>query len=70
MPPCLKTHVGIKSEAGDYTAKTLNGDDLGKITAMVYIMTKNAVKSRHKNPLPNPNYYLVLDDGCNALGFE
>ena len=50
--------------------KSLNGDDLGKLTAMVYIMTKNAVKSRHKNPLPNPNYYSVLDEGYSTFGFD
>ena len=50
--------------------KSLNGDDLGKITAMVYIMTKNAVKARRNNPLPNPYYYSVLDEGYNAFGFD
>ena len=30
--------------------KSLDGDDLGKLTAMVYIMTKKAVKARRNNP--------------------
>ena len=50
--------------------KSLNGDDLGKITAMVYVMTKNAVKARRNNPLPNPYYYSVLDEGYSEFGFD
>ena len=50
--------------------KSLYGDDLGKLTAMVYIMTKNAVRARRKNPLPNPYYYSVLDEGYSTFGFD
>ena len=50
--------------------KSLNGDALGKLTAMVYIMTKNAVKARRKNPLPNPYYYSVIDEGYSAFRFD
>ena len=50
--------------------KSLNGDDLGNLTAMVYIMTKKAVKARRNNPLPNPYYYSVLDEGYKAFGFD
>ena len=50
--------------------KSLNGDDLGNLTAMVYIMTKKAVKARRNNPLPNPYYYSVLDAGYKAFGFD
>lgn len=47
-----------------------NGDDLGKLTAMVYIMTKKAVKARRKNPLPHPYYYLVIERGYSAFRFD
>ena len=50
--------------------KSLNGDDLGKLTAMVYIMTKKAVKVRRNNPLPNPYYYSVIDEGYSTFGFD
>ncbi|MBQ3450040.1 MAG: gamma-glutamylcyclotransferase [Synergistaceae bacterium] len=50
--------------------KSLNGDDLGKLTSMVYIMTKKAVKSRRKNPLPHPYYYLVIERGYSAFRFD
>ena len=42
--------------------KSLDGEDLGELTAMVYIMTSRAVNSRFANPLPSDYYYFVLFD--------
>ena len=50
--------------------KSLNGENLGEITAMVYIMTANAVKNRSKNPIPSEYYYSVLDNGYKNFGFD
>ncbi len=50
--------------------KSLNGEDLGEITAMVYIMTDNALKNRRENPIPSEYYYYVLDNGYNDFGFD
>ena len=49
---------------------SLDGQDLGKITAMVYIMTKKAVEARSTNPLPSKYYYSVLFAGYKTFGFD
>lgn len=49
---------------------SLDGQDLGKITAMVYIMTKKAVETRSTNPLPSKYYYSVLFAGYKTFGFD
>ena len=49
---------------------SLEGKDLGKISAMVYIMSKKAVQDRSINPLPSKYYYSVLYAGYKAFGFD
>ena len=49
---------------------SLDGQDLGKITAMVYVMTKKATEARGVNPLPSKYYYFVLDAGYKTFGFD
>ena len=49
---------------------SLDGEDLGEITAMVYIMTKKASEARGINPLPSKYYYSVLDAGYKTFGFD
>ena len=50
--------------------KSLDGQSLGKLTAMVYIMTKKAVDMRSANPLPSKYYYSVLFEGYETFGFD
>ena len=50
--------------------KSLDGEDLGELTAMVYIMTSRAVNSRLANPLPSDYYYSILDKGYETFGFD
>ena len=50
--------------------KSLDGVDLGEITAMIYIMTQEAVKNRSINPLPSEYYHSVLDAGYKTFGFD
>ena len=50
--------------------ESLDGEDLGELTAMVYIMTKKATEAREVNPLPSKYYYSVLDAGYKTFGFD
>ena len=50
--------------------KSLDGQSFGKLTAMVYIMTKKAVDMRSANPLPSKYYYSVLFEGYETFGFD
>ena len=50
--------------------KSLAGEDLGEMTAMVYIMTKKAVNLRGENPMPGKYYYSVLKAGYETFGFN
>ena len=50
--------------------KSLDRQPLGKLTAMVYIMTKKAVDMRSANPLPSKYYYSVLFEGYETFGFD
>ena len=50
--------------------ESLDGEDLGELTAMVYIMTKKATEARGVNPLPSKYYYSVLDAGYKTFGFD
>ena len=50
--------------------KSLDGQDLGNVIAMVYIMTPEAVKSRSINPLPSERYFSVLNKGYDVFGFD
>ena len=49
---------------------SLDGRDVGELTAMVYIMTKKASEARGVNPLPSNYYYGVLDAGYKTFGFD
>lgn len=49
---------------------SLDGQRLGEITAMVYIMTRKATEARGVNPLPSKYYYSVLDAGYKTFGFD
>ena len=50
--------------------KSLDGEDLGELTAMVYVMTSKAVNDRFANPLPSDYYYSILDKGYETFGFD
>ena len=50
--------------------ESLDGEDLGELTAMVYIMTKKAINSRSYAPLPSKSYYSVLNKGYKTFGFS
>lgn len=49
---------------------SLDGLDLGELTAMAYIMTKKAVNDRSFRPLPSHYYYGVLCEGYRNFGFD
>lgn len=49
---------------------SLDGQDLGNITAMVYIMTARAVKNRSLQPMPSSNYYSILSVGYETFSFD
>lgn len=49
---------------------SLDGKFLGNVTAMVYIMTANAVHLRKFNPTPTANYYSILNEGYKDFGFD
>ena len=49
---------------------SLDGEDLGEITAMVYIMTPEAVEARRASPLPSDYYFSILSDGYEKFGFD
>ena len=49
---------------------SLDGQDLGELTAMVYVMTKTATEARGINPMPSKYYYSVLHEGYKAFGFD
>ena len=49
---------------------SLDGEDLGEVSAMVYIMTREAVEMRKMNPAPSNYYYSVLDAGYEDFGFD
>ena len=52
------------------TVTSIDGSDLGELTAMVYIMTKKATDARGINPLPSKYYYSVLKAGYETFGFD
>lgn len=49
---------------------SLDGEDLGELTAMAYIMSKKAFEDRSVDPLPSKIYYSVICGGYEAFGFE
>lgn len=49
---------------------SMDGADLGKLTAMVYIMTPEAVNNRSINPRPSRHYYAILSDGYKRFQFD
>ena len=49
---------------------SLEGEDLGELEAMVYIMSKKAVDARSDKSLPSKQYYSVLESGYNTFGFD
>ena len=49
---------------------SLDGGDLGEFTAMVYIMTDEAVKAKSVNPVPPDYYYSVIDEAYGTFGFD
>ena len=50
--------------------ESLDGEDLGELTAMAYIMTKKAINSRSYAPSPSKSYYSVLNKGYKTFGFS
>ncbi len=49
---------------------SLDGNDLGVLTAMVYIMTDKASDARSVHSVPSKHYYSVLREGYKAFGFD
>ncbi|MBQ3654091.1 MAG: gamma-glutamylcyclotransferase [Synergistaceae bacterium] len=49
---------------------SLEGQDLGELSAMVYVMSKEAAQDRGVNPLPSEHYYSVLKEGYKTFGFD
>ena len=49
---------------------SLDGEDLGEITAMVYIMAPEVVECRKTNPAPSNYYFSVIYYGYEAFGFD
>ena len=49
---------------------SLDGKFLGDVTAMVYIMTENAVHLRKSNPTPSVHYFSILNEGYKDFGFD
>ena len=49
---------------------SLDGEDLGEITAMVYIMTTKTTEARGFNLLPGKYYYSVIEAGYKTFGFD
>ena len=49
---------------------SLDGEDLGEVSAMVYIMTKEATENRGVTSLPSKYYYSVLEAGYKTFGFD
>ena len=48
----------------------LDGNDLGELKAMVYIMSAEAMKMRTPHSTPSSQYYSILHDGYNDFGFD
>ena len=49
---------------------SLDGKDLGELTAMVYIMPDEAVKEKSSNPVPPHYYYSVIEKAYEDFGFD
>lgn len=49
---------------------TLNGEYFGKVSAMVYIMTPDAIKRRMEEAAPSLHYYNILANGYKEFGFD
>ena len=49
---------------------SLDVQNLGNLTAMVYIMARKATDTRSINPLPSKHYYSVLNAGYKTFGFD
>ena len=49
---------------------SLDGEDLGEVSAMVYIMTPEAVEARKVKPLPSEHYFSILVNGYEDFGFD
>ncbi len=49
---------------------SINGEDLGKLTAMVYVMTPEAVNLRSSSSRPSKDYFLILEEGYKHFGFN
>ena len=48
----------------------LNGNDLGELEAMIYIMSAEAMKLRQQRSIPSTQYYSILHDSYNDFGFD
>ena len=49
---------------------SLDGEDLGELSGMVYIMTDKAVQKRSDKPMPSAEYLAVIDSGYTHFGFN
>ncbi|MBQ7169372.1 MAG: gamma-glutamylcyclotransferase [Synergistaceae bacterium] len=50
--------------------ESLDGRDLGELTALVYIMTEEAVKEKSANPVSPGWYYEIIRKAYEAFGFD
>ncbi len=50
--------------------KSLEGFNIGTLTAMVYVMPSETVKLRDINPLPSRQYYSTLCTSYKTFGFD
>ena len=52
------------------TLKSLDGQDLGRLSAMAYVMTDEAADIRGVSPYPAPGYLSVIKNGYRDFGFR
>ena len=52
------------------TVTALDGSEIGPLSAMVYIMTPEAVQLRDEEPIPSIYYYFTLLGGYKKFGFD
>ena len=62
-------HLYLKEEL-NIAVKSLEGFDIGTLTAMVYIMTTEAVKLGNTSSLPSRQYYSTLCKDYKTFGFD
>ena len=62
-------HLYVKKNL-KVTVKSLDGLNIGTLTAMVYIMTPEAINLGNLSYLPSRQYYSTLCNDYKAFGFD